>query len=305
MAAGTAMTALAYCIDSVPQNLVEYLFALGFDLWLFDWRTSPLLDAHKHPYTLNDVARYDWPAAINEVQRQSGKEKVAVLAHCLSAPAFLLSVLRGYIPREHIVAFVASQVALHLRFTQSGTVKLHLRLDKLLPGNNIIHQEPTATARHISDIAASLVSWLWPVTFSCNNGACYRQAATFGELILHSRIEEATHAIMGDLVPECHTFFLKDVALWGRRGSVLTAEDLRHLDRLRFPIHFLSGSLNRMFVPESTEETYNLLCDANGPEYYRRTVSQGFGHLDCYFGEGARQEIWPVIAEALDPTSEK
>ena len=30
MTPGTAMTALTYCIDSVPQNIVEYLVAQGF-----------------------------------------------------------------------------------------------------------------------------------------------------------------------------------------------------------------------------------------------------------------------------------
>src|SRR5712692_9186367 len=47
MTPGTAMTALTYCVDSVPQNIVEFLVDQGFDIWLLDWRTSPLLEAHK------------------------------------------------------------------------------------------------------------------------------------------------------------------------------------------------------------------------------------------------------------------
>src|SRR5271169_3463980 len=129
MTPGTAMTALTYCIDSVPQNIVEYLVGQGFDVWLFDWRTSPILDAHKRPYTFDDVARYDWPAAIDEIVRRTGKHQMSGLAHCLSSPCFLLSMLRGYVPRERIHAFVASQVALHLRFTTIGTFKLRMHLD--------------------------------------------------------------------------------------------------------------------------------------------------------------------------------
>src|SRR5512132_4128539 len=64
MTPGTAMTALTYCVDSVPQNIVEFLVGQGFDIWLLDWRTSPLLKAHERPYTLDDVARYDWPAGL-------------------------------------------------------------------------------------------------------------------------------------------------------------------------------------------------------------------------------------------------
>ena len=55
-----------------------------------------------------------------------------------------------------------------------------------------------------------------------------------------------------------------------------------------------------MFVPESTDATYRLLCEANGRSYYQRSVYPGFGHLDCYFGGGAPEAIWPDIAKTLD-----
>ena len=301
MTPGTAMTALTYCVDTVPKNIVEFFVEQGFDIWLFDWRTSPLLDAHKRPYTFDDVARYDWPAAIAEVKRRTGKEQVSILAHCLSSPCLLLSLVRGYAKVADIRSFLASQVALHLKVTTAGIVKINMYLDKLLPGPDMIHQQPNELSAQISDLAVSVVSWVLPTSFSCNNPACYRQATTFGEIVFHERIDEATHALMGALVPECVTAFLKDVAVWVRHGSILTSEDMRHLDRLRLPIHFISGRENRMFVPESTEETFRLLCDANGKSFYKRTVFDGFGHLDCYFGDGAPEVIWPAIAGTLDP----
>lgn len=301
MSPGTAMTALTYCADTVPQNIVEFLVAQGFDIWLFDWRTSPLLDAHKRPYSFDDVARYDWPAAIAQVKARTGAEQVSVLAHCLSSPCLLLSLVRGYTRPQDIRAMVASQVALHLKVTTTGTVKIHMYLDKLLPSRNMMHQEPADISGQISDIAISMVSWVLPRSFSCDNRACYRHATTFGELVLHERIDAPTHALMGELVPECLSAFLKDVAVWVRHGSVLTSDDLRHLHRLKLPIHFISGSENRMFVPAATEQSFRLLCDANGDAYYKRTVHEGFGHLDCYFGRGAADLVWPDIAEALDP----
>src|SRR5262249_11286959 len=114
-------------------------------------------------------------------------------------------------------------------------------------------------------------------------------------------IDEATHALMGALVPECVTAFLKDVAVWVRHGSILTSEDMRHLDRLRLPIHFISGRENRIFVPESTKETFRLLCDRNGSAFHKRRVFGGFGPVDCYCGDGAPEVIWPAIAGPLDP----
>ena len=244
-------------------------------------------------------ARWDWPAAIAKVQALTGRNRVSVLAHCLSSPTFLLALVRGYIERDSVSAFIASQVALHLRFTPIGTAKVRFRLDCLLPKTDMIHQRPADVGFRIGDIAASLLSRILPTNFTCDNRACYRQVATFGELALHSRLDATTHAIMGDLVPECLAGFLKDVAKWSRHNSILTDEDSANLDRLCLPIHFISGSENRMFVPQSTDDSYRLLCDRNGTSQYRRSVYQDFGHLDCYFGKGAPQIIWPDLAETL------
>jgi cholesterol oxidase len=243
-----------------------------------------LLEAHKSPYTLDDVARYDWPAAIELVRKKTGQRQVSVLAHCLSSQTFLLSMVRGYLSSDSIRAMVASQVALHLRFTPVGTAKVKLHLDRLLPSNDMVHQRPQNKDSNLADIAASFMSLILPTTFSCNNRAW---------------LPARSHAIMGDLVPECLTAFLKDVAVWGRKDSILTEKDLDHLDRLQLPIHFISGSENRMLVPESTEASWRFLSEANDESYYRRTVYQGFGHLDCYFGHGASEQIWPDIANTL------
>jgi cholesterol oxidase len=299
LAPGTAMTALSYCIDTVQENLVEFLVADGFDVWLFDWRTSPLLDAHERMYTLDDVGRHDWPAAIAEVRRRTGARQVAVLAHCLSSPCFLLGLLRGHIDPTHVRAFVASQVALHLHMTTVGTLKLRARLDKLLPSSEMLHQKPAQTSTRIADLAVTLLSHLIPKSYSCDNPVCARHSATFGDLILHTQVNRATHNIMGDLIPECTAGFLKDVAVWSRKRTVLRDDDRKHLDRLRVPTHFISGSENRMFVPRGTELSFELLREVNGSDLYTRTVYEGFGHLDCYVGEGAARAIWPDLARTL------
>lgn len=296
---GTAMTALSYCIDTVPENLVEFLVAKGFDLWLVDWRTSPLLAAHSKPYTLDDVARYDWPAAVAEVRQRTQSDKVSVLAHCLSSPCFMLSLVRGYMDREQIGSFIASQVALHLHMTPVGALKLKTHMESLLPSRQMMHQKPAEVTGRMSDFAVSFLSHVLPKSYSCDNPVCSRHSATFGDLILHSRVNAPTHALMGDLIPECLTAFLQDVAIWARKETILTDEDRKHLDRLQLPITFISGAENRMFVPQSTEQTFGLLCEANGTEDYRRTVYKNFGHLDCYIGEGASTAIWPDLANAL------
>ena len=192
LAPGTGMSGLSYALDTIPRNLVEFLTTEGFDVWLLDWRTSPLLPAHSDPYTMDDVARLDWPAAVNAVQERAGTQQVSILAHCLSSPALLLALLRGYVPRDAIRSIVASQVALHLRLSRVGTIKVRARIDSLLPGRDMIHQKPSETARHRSDLAVSLLGAVLSLSQRCGNGACARHRATFGELLLHSRVGPLT-----------------------------------------------------------------------------------------------------------------
>ena len=183
--------------------------------------------------------------------------------------------------------------------TPVGALKLKTRMDRLLPSGEMMHQRPADKNGKMADIAVSFLSHILPKSYSCDNPVCPRHSATFGDLIFHSRVNAATHAIIGDLVPECLTAFLQDVANWARKQNILTDEDHKHLDRLRMPITFISGAENRMFVPQGTEQTFDLLCEANGKDNYRRTVYKDFGHLDCYIGEGAATEIWPDLAGAL------
>jgi alpha-beta hydrolase superfamily lysophospholipase len=299
IAPGTAMTALSYAIDSVPRNLVEFLVGEGFDVWLFDWRTSPLLESHTRPYTMEDVARHDWPAAVAEVRRRTGARSVTVLAHCLSSPCFLMSLVRGYLPRDHVRGFIASQVATDLVMSDVGMLKAETHVDQALPPTNMVHQKPDQVEHEPADVAVSVLARIVPTSYSCDNRACYRQSATFGDLILHERVDPTTHAMMGDLVPEVVCGFLRDVGRYARRRSVLEDADMRHLDRLALPIHLVSGAENRMFVPESTLRSYRWLVEANGASYYRRTLYEGFGHLDCYVGTGADVEIWPDYPSTL------
>jgi len=68
-------------------------------------------------------------------------------------------------------------------------------------------------------------------------------------------------------------------------------------EHLKMPIHFLSGELNKVWYPASTEKTYMFLSEKNGPANYTRYVAPGYGHLDCIFGKNAHIDIFPRLAE--------
>lgn len=294
---GTAMTGLSFCLDTVPRNLAETLHAVGFDVWLLDWRTSPLLASHRAPYTLDDVARHDWPSAIATVRERAGVERVSVLAHCLSAPSLFLALLRGYLATAHLDAIVASQVAFHLELPTIGKLRSLSHVDELLPEQQLIQLRPEAVTLHFADAAITALAALLPA--HCDSGVCHRQAATFGSLIRHEQVNPETHALLGELIPEVSVGFLRDVARMTRHGSVLEADDERHFARLALPITLLSGEHNETLTPVGTAASYQSLCAASGPALYRRHVLAGYGHLDCLIGRHADAEVFPLIVDAL------
>lgn len=301
LAPGTAMTGLSYCLDTVRENLPEYLVRAGFDVWLFDWRTSPELPAHTLPYSLDDVGRNDWPAAVDYVCRATGADRVSILAHCLSSPALMLSLVRGHLDGARIDAIVASQVALHLQVDWLGKVKQWSHVDRILSAEDIIHLEPEHVTAAMADDVVTGLAPLLPETDPCGNAACVRQLVTFGGLVQHDRLNPETHACMGPLIPEVGTGFLKAVAPVTARVDLLTGEDLNHLDRLALPITLISGERNRMFVQQGTLRSHQLLCEANGPTLYRREVLANYGHLDCLLGSEAATDVYPLLADSLGP----
>src|SRR5262249_40528509 len=53
-----------FMADSIQTNLLEYLVAQGYDVWLFDNRSSSMMPKSKAPRTAEDVALKDWPIAV-------------------------------------------------------------------------------------------------------------------------------------------------------------------------------------------------------------------------------------------------
>jgi cholesterol oxidase len=74
---------------------------------------------------------------------------------------------------------------------------------------------------------------------------------------------------------------------------------LRNLHRLQMPMTFLHGAHNRVWVPESTRRTYDVLTSRFGPDRYRRVVLKDNGHQDCLMGAGAVDTGFPVVLDHL------
>ncbi len=63
----------------VETNVVDYLVAHGYDVWLENWRAS--IDLPPNAWTLDQAALHDHPAAVRTVVERTGWERIKAIIH--------------------------------------------------------------------------------------------------------------------------------------------------------------------------------------------------------------------------------
>lgn len=66
-----------------------------------------------------------------------------------------------------------------------------------------------------------------------------------------------------------------------------------NLEKLRgLKIQFLYGAENAVWSPQATKRSYDTLRDVYPEGMYERVIVEGYGHLDCWMGYRACEDIW-------------
>jgi cholesterol oxidase len=300
---GFATPAASFTIDTTETNLAEYLVEHGYDIWLFDYRASPALPSALTQFSLDEIAAWDFPAAVEAVRERSGADSVQVMAHCLSSSAFLMSLASGL---EGVRSGVASQATLHLRVPAVNRARSTLRFGHVVKGLGF---DTVTTEVHADggwgEKLLDQVLRLYPAGRErCNNPVCRRILLLYGEVYDHDQLNDATHEALHEIFGIANLTTLNHVGTAVNHGRMVTyhGEDayLPHLDRMKLPLAFLHGEHNRLFTPEGSELTYNALREVNGPDNYVRHVIPGYAHMDCFIGKNAARDVYPIVAAELD-----
>lgn len=304
---GAGVSSRIFSTDLIETNLLEYLCAHGYDVWLFDFRASIELPCSVNLSTADDVAKIDHFAAVSEVRRITGSETLQVVAHCYGATTFTMAMLAGL---TGVRSVVLSQVSAHLIVKTLGKVKAGLHLPDALEALGI--RTMTAYRDSHADWRQRLLDdalRFYPIPHgqSCESAVCHRITFLYALLYEHSRLNRALHDNLHELFGVANLRTLEHLALMARRGHVVSANGdddyLPHLERMALPIAFIHGGDNQCFVPESTEKTLEMLRARNDPALYDRHVVSGYGHIDCIFGKDAVNDVYPHILAHLEKTA--
>lgn len=308
---GVAVSSQIFELPTIRQNFVQFLAGHGYDVWLLDWRGSIV-----HPlrqFTLDAAARHDLPAAVRKIQAVTNASSIEVVAHCAGSCVLFMAMSRGLLPDVRCV--VASQVALHLNVAPAAALKAKVHLaDRLADVGATCMSPANDDGQPLFQFAFGRFANVFH--HECSSTFCHRLTFIYGHLYHHARLNRATHDALTTQFGRCNILALRHFSQLASAGyarmfdfgpkrnadlyGTPTPPDYLNPAHFRLPITFVSGDLNKTWLPVSTERTFDWLVSANGPSFYSRHVLEGYGHLDTFMGTTASTDTYPLMLEQLE-----
>ena len=296
------------------RNLASYLLDDGFtDVWALDFRMSNRFpyDGETHAYTLDDIADYDFPAAIEELRKHVGDRRVHVVAHCLGLAVVHDEPVRlpaaGHHQRDLQQRRAdPARVGLVTREARLRPADVPVRAGTRSPGSEV-RPEPEFTrdwaVARLVDLAHR----------ECDVSACHMLSFMWGSgrpaMYEHDNLEPVTHERMADICSSCGTSYYRHVGKMVRAGDAvrfdpsdrrdadLPDDYLTGADNVTTAILLLTGDRNRVFT-DSNIVCHELISKrVQGP--CELEIPPGYGHLDPFIGKNSHRDVFPLIGEFL------
>lgn len=313
-------------------GLAEFFYEQGFDVWLFDYRTSSILEASKKACSMDDIAEFDIPKAVNLVIKTLRDEhpdvgddddlQIYAYAHCVGAASLAMSLLGGYLHDQgkeygklagvtfsQMQAFLVGSKTAQMRLQVGGILRDALGIEYLRL--SAAEREPTMLESLLDRLFASL-----PMdeheecphehdrcTPRPGIATCKRMSGTISRLLKHDRIKEETHDRLAVYFGRANTSLLvhggrcvANERLVNADGQNVYVTDENIQAYLRLPVAILHGAENALFSVESANRTVEQLSRVNPDFKPREIIAKDFAHFDCTIGCGPLMQ-----AQILEP----
>lgn len=297
-------------------NLVSYLHDSGFsDVWCLDFRMSNRFSYNlaPHQYSMDDVAKYDYPAALKTLRETLGEDvRIHVICHCLGAASFTMSLFAKKV--TGVRSCIANSVALTPRVPRWSYVKLSVAPFLVERVFNFAYLSPNwgfSPFLSIGKVFSKLVSLFHR---ECDNPACHMLSMMWGAghpaLYQHENLDEVTHARGGDLYGGTSMNYYRHVlkmvkanntAVKYRSGDPdladLPDDYFDYAKDIQTPVLFMTGRLNHIFT-DSNIECHRRLEEIV-PGRHELAVIEGYGHQDVFMGKNCNKDVFPRLVEFL------
>lgn len=295
-------------------NLVSYLLDHGYtDVWCLDFRMSNRhsYNLFKHRYTMDDVALYDYPAALAEVRRHIGDKPIHVICHCLGANSFMMSLFGKVI--DGVSSVIANSVALTPRVPTWSKLKLGTAPNLVeyvlgFPYLNPRWSEDPGFTR--GKMFSRVISKFHR---ECDVPACHMLSVMWGTgwpaLYNHSNLADVTHRRGGDLFGATSMNYYRHIYKMIKAGGAvkysheskyakLPDDYFQYAREIETPVLFMTGAHNRVFSDS------NIVCHERleriVPGRHELHVFPGYGHQDPFMGERVADDVFPRLLEFIE-----
>lgn len=281
------------------------LIDAGHDVWIANWRAS--IDLPPRPYTLDQAAVFDHPAAIAEVRRQTGAPTIKVFAHCQGSTSFTMTALAGL--ADDVTEVVSSAVSLHTVVPRATRMKGRFVLPLL--GLRMFYVSAQWGVRPPTALAKAFARMARLARRECDNPVCALGNYMYGTgpdvLWVHAKLDASTHDWTSREFGFAPYRFLRQMYHCTVAGHLVPSDDLPAMPRdlLAQPVPqgqrwtFIAGTKNRLYLPEGQERSHAWFNERSGDGRHSFVSLDGYGHLDPLLGPDAARDVFPAILAGL------
>jgi cholesterol oxidase len=303
LATGFGMSSHSFLAPTIEQNLTEFLAGCGYDVWLFDYRAGIDLPSAGTEFTIDDIAREDWPTAVRKVLDETGRDDLQAFGHCVGSVSLQMAILAGL---QGIRTAVCAQFPLHPASSVFNMVKSQIRTADVLGTLGVEHVSPdTRPSLRDETLDIALRALPMPAEERCEQAVCRWINAVYGCTHRHAQLNEATHRAINEMFGFGNIETMEHLSLMLRKGHAVThtggMDYFDHPERMAGTrLLLLQGMHNYIFHPVGSFRTWRWLRSQHPQGDYQRKELPGYAHLDAIVGSRAALDVYPFIAEFLD-----
>lgn len=312
----------------VDPSLASHLWRSGRDVWVLDLRTSSGMPFARIPWTFEQVALADIPAAVDYICRAAKSDQLDMMSHCMGGAMTGMAVLaqlkageRFYREREllpgRIRRLVLSQVGPLVVFTQANILRAYMMnyVKSVLPKVHYtfrVEGEPTLGDELLDRLLSAMPYPLeeraienhwWPFTDTSYVGTRHRMDALYGRDFNLLNVERNVLDNLDDFFGPLSLATVSQSIHFALRKSVTDRSGRNvfvsraSLSRWVFPTLYIHGEDNGLSGVATLQRMASVLDDAGHP--IATHVFEGFGHQDSWLGRDAIK-VFRVVADFLE-----
>ena len=324
---GYSASGTSFAHRLLRPSLAAHLWRQGFEPWVLDLRSSCGMPSADRPYSFEEIALADIPAAFAKVVQATGRDQLDVVSHCMGS-AMLSMTLQSATPAgpqtaARIRRWVMSQFGPRLRFSPANQLRAYLvsyfrealpdYRYSLLPGDEVpgvdgglydrfINTLPYLGHGEGSEFDVENPGW----QFWCRTpwvGTRHRLDALIGRSFDARQMAPAVLDRIDDFFGPINLRTMSQPIFFAQMGEVSGALGLEPFGRdagpllRQVPMLSLHGQTNGLADPETARLLRNW-ADARGLDLAQRCYAE-HGHQDLLIGRDCA-EVFRDIGDFLD-----